>query len=276
MTGNERLFGDLPWDIVDTRLPMNEFQALMEAKPMEEPREINEELNALRDVVATYVDQLEPRDLWIINAYMTERLSLQQIADQLGITKTHVWRLRNQAFDKLKSMMEMDTNIRKKIPMANTWEQAAAQWVNHISQAKIASTNLVESLTGSRDMMRDCVVNDDIPSSRLFIMVAELCLTELRKQRAWDSGEMVSLLCKKQHDYGHGNINSFGMYGIVVRLSDKVERYANLKSRNSDGLNEPITDTLLDIIGYCVIAVMFNEGSFQLQLGEEYVNRDNK
>ena len=271
MTNNEQ-----PWTWTDNRLPENDYQALMEARPFEEPREVNDELNALRDVVAMYVDQLEPRDLWIINAYMTERLSLQQIADQLGITKTHVWRLRNQAIDKLKAMMEMDTDIRKRIPMANTWEQAASQWVNHISQSKIASTDLAESLVGSRDMMRDCVVNDDVPSSRLFIMVAELCVNELRKQRVWDSGEMVSLLCKKQHDYGHGNINSFGMYGIVVRLSDKVERYVNLMGRQSVAMNEPITDTLLDIVGYCVIAVMFNEGSFQLQLGEEYVTRDNK
>jgi len=259
------------WNTVDARLPFNEYQALMESTPLEEPREVNDDLNALRDVVAQYVDELEPRDLWIINACMTERLSLQQIADQLGITKTHVWRLRNQAFDKLKAKMQADPDIRKRVQMADTWEQAAGQWATSFKGDKLVSTNLAGSLANWRDMMRDCVVNDDEPSQRLFIMVAEATVRELRRLDEWDSGQMTTLLCSKQHDYGHGNINAFGMFGIVVRMSDKVERYANLLARGTEAKNESIVDTLKDIVGYCVIALMFNEGSFQLQLGDTYV-----
>lgn len=259
------------WNLVDSHLPVSEYQALMEAAPFEEPREVNDELNAVRDIVASYVDELEPRDLWIINACITERLSLQQIANQLGITKTHVWRLRNQAFAKLKDKMNSDPYIRMRIQMADTWDQAAGQWTTSFKGDKLISSNLAGSLANWRDMMRDCVVNDDVPSSRLFIMVAEACVHELRKRNEWDSGEMKTLLCSKQHDYGHGNINSFGMYGIVVRMSDKVERYANLLARGTEAKNESIIDTLRDIVGYCVIALMFNEGSFQLQLGDDYV-----
>ncbi len=107
------------------RLPDNEIEALMMAKPFEEPAENNEDLMVLREAVAAIVDELDARDLWIINACISEGKSLQKIADELGMTKTHVWRLRNQAFEKLKGVMVTDTTIRKHIRMAETWEQSA-------------------------------------------------------------------------------------------------------------------------------------------------------
>ena len=90
----------------------------METRPFEEPKESNDDLLYLRDVVAEYVDQLDERELWIVNAFTSERKSLQAIADELGFSKTHVWRLRNEAFDKLKQAMTMNPTIRERIQMA--------------------------------------------------------------------------------------------------------------------------------------------------------------
>jgi hypothetical protein len=87
-------------------------------------------------------------------------------------------------------------------------------------------------------------------------------------QEQWDTGEMISTLCSKQHDYGHGNINRFGLVGVVVRLSDKVERYKNLEGRKAE--NESTYDTLLDIVGYSVIALMLLDETFNLNLGDNY------
>jgi hypothetical protein len=80
---------------------------------------------------------------------------------------------------------------------------------------------------------------------------------------------MVSTLCKKQHDYGHGNINRFGIYGVIVRLSDKIERLENLNKIETPH-NESKHDTLLDIVGYCVIALMLMDDTFNLDLGDDY------
>lgn len=70
----------------------------------------------------------------------------------------------------------------------------------------------------------------------------------------------------KQRDYGHGNILKFGLVGIVVRLSDKIERLKNLRSSGSTAVNESIFDTRLDIVGYSMIAMMLIDGTFMLDL----------
>jgi len=62
------------------------------------------------------------------------------------------------------------------------------------------------------------------------------------------------------------------MKGVLVRLSDKVERLINLKSKKSKAQNESVIDTLRDIVGYCVIALMLNDETFNLDLGDNYAN----
>ncbi len=69
----------------------------------------------------------------------------------------------------------------------------------------------------------------------------------------------------KQRDYGHGNILRYGLTGVVVRMADKVERMKNLLGK-ADPVNESIEDTALDIVGYCLIAVMLLEDTFTKEL----------
>ena len=86
----------------------------------------------------------------------------------------------------------------------------------------------------------------------------------------WD--HLHSLLCRKQHDYGHQNIDNFGMVGVAVRLCDKIARAANLKDRGNSVQDETIVDTYVDIVGYAVIAIMLDSETFYLKLREsDYV-----
>lgn len=243
------------------------------AKPFEEPQQSSEGLLELREAVASIVDELEPRDLWIINACMSEGKSLQKIADELGITKTHVWRLRNQALDKLRGVMMTNTTIRQHVRMADTWEQSATQWVMYlagienirgimpITSRMRATIDTLEEVYNSRE--------DVSGTQQAFELIATMAINELREQESWDTGHLVSTLCKKQHDYGHENINRFGTYGVIVRLSDKVERLDNLGKIDTPH-NESKQDTLLDIVGYCVIALMLMDNTFNLELGDDY------
>lgn len=86
-------------------------------------------------------------------------------------------------------------------------------------------------------------------------------------------GDVVELVCRKQHDYGHQNILRFGLDGIIVRLSDKLARLENLLARDLSPANESIKDTWDDVIGYSLIAIMLVRGTFLLplaaDLGEE-------
>ncbi len=63
----------------------------------------------------------------------------------------------------------------------------------------------------------------------------------------------VMVFIKKQQDYGPYNIAKFGEVGIIVRLSDKLERMKHLMKTGMQPNNESLVDTIIDIANYCVI-----------------------
>jgi hypothetical protein len=73
----------------------------------------------------------------------------------------------------------------------------------------------------------------------------------------------------KQRDYGHGNILAFGLFGLVVRVSDKEARLQNLLGSKHEAVNEPIADTWVDLVGYSLVALMLSRGWFELPLRED-------
>ena len=79
--------------------------------------------------------------------------------------------------------------------------------------------------------------------------------------------EVAELVINKQRDYGHDNINAFGEFGVLVRTNDKVARLRNLHGK--EGVTEPRIDAWKDIGGYAIIALMLDEGTFQLDLQED-------
>jgi predicted DNA-binding protein YlxM (UPF0122 family) len=245
------------------------YEAMMMAAPHEDIDDDHWEKMEMRELINDYVDELDPRELWIINAYMTEGKSLQQIADELSITKTHVWRLRNQALDKLRIAMSQDTKIRSKVNIADTWEESASQWMLSIGDTEGQRPSSIGYMEDTIEYMRQSVLADQEPRSDAFLLLGKRTAALIRELEEWDTGEMLSMVVGKQRDYGHGNINSFGLVGIVVRLSDKIERYKNLMLKKREPSHESLVDTLKDIVGYCLIALMFLDGTFQLKLGEE-------
>lgn len=73
----------------------------------------------------------------------------------------------------------------------------------------------------------------------------------------------VVLMDKKQRDYGSKNISGYGMFGVVVRMSDKFERIKNLfNNRRKKATNESIRDSLRDISNYAIIALMLDTGKW--------------
>ena len=233
-----------------------------------------EELQPLREAVAMCIEQLNEQDQFIINSVNSEFLSYEQLGKRLGVSKPHAWRLKNNAYAKLQQLLTMHPLIRKKVRVVNTWEQSASQWVMHIASfaSEIIETDN-EKLARLCESAKRCLFDDDdLPVSLLWTEIGVEAIQELRLRSSWDSGEMCNLLISKQHDYGHNNITAFGLKGVLVRLSDKIERLNNLKNKKSKAKNESLLDTLRDIVGYCVIALMLNDETFNLELGDNYAN----
>ena len=81
---------------------------------------------------------------------------------------------------------------------------------------------------------------------------------------------MYMTFCKKQFDYGPGNIAmgtqlkteeevNIALLGIIVRMNDKINRLVNLSTKHSfKAQNEPIEDAFLDTAIYAVMALIVN------------------
>jgi hypothetical protein len=102
--------------------------------------------------------------------------------------------------------------------------------------------------------------------------------TALKNQNAYKAFENIHLsqneiahvVARKQRDYGPNNISKFGVFGLVVRVHDKIARLENLLSPKRNGVNsvqgETVFDTLLDIIGYSTVAIMWINNWFLLEM----------
>lgn len=272
---------DIPQDnnvFITSYLNKQRPQTIMEALMLSTSDTIEEsieELQPLREAVAMCIEQLNEQDQFIVNAINSEFISFDELGKRLGVSKPHAWRLKNNAYARLQQLLTMHPLIRKKVRVVNTWEQSAAQWVMHIASfatesKKVDTEKLQRLITSGRICLFE---QNEPPVSLLWTEIAIQAIEDLRLNNEWDSGEMATLLASKQHDYGHGNITAFGMKGVLVRLSDKVERLMNLTTKNAR--NESISDTLRDIVGYCVIALMLHDETFNLELGDNYANGSN-
>ena len=70
----------------------------------------------------------------------------------------------------------------------------------------------------------------------------------------------ITLFDKKQHDYGPDKIAKFGVTGVLVRSSDKIERLINLQDKPE--MNESIVDSWQDLSVYGAIARVVMENKW--------------
>ena len=87
---------------------------------------------------------------------------------------------------------------------------------------------------------------------------------------------VANIVVRKQKDYGPANITTFGLEGVMIRLSDKINRLINLLQNQKDPENESVEDTLIDISGYAIIGLMLQHKTFTRPLKEYTEPEDNE
>ena len=83
------------------------------------------------------------------------------------------------------------------------------------------------------------------------------------------------LFCKKQHDYGPGNIAvgtqlltegeiKLSLTGLWFRMNDKIQRLKNMlmNGRESAVKDEPIEDSFMDVSNYGIMAMIVKNGKW--------------
>jgi len=75
---------------------------------------------------------------------------------------------------------------------------------------------------------------------------------------------LYDLLCKKNKSYGSKNLTEFGELGVLVRMSDKMNRLRNLAQKDFENPleDESALDTLRDMAGYAIYGILFKNGAF--------------
>lgn len=224
--------------------------------------------------VAEAMDKLSERSRWVLEAVYIWGHSYSQIADMMGYaSKASAHGAVRTAQKQLKEFLQYDHRIIRlmegKVQVTKqTW--ADASW-KHLRSADRSATSGNEFMPDMFDVhfrnMGACV--QCLDTNKL----VDICWSAgmeaargLESMGLWDIEQMQDTLVSKQHDYGHGNINAFGIIGVAVRLSDKIARYNNLVGKPNKVAGETIVDTLMDMVGYAVIAKMLDDGTFQLDL----------
>lgn len=73
--------------------------------------------------------------------------------------------------------------------------------------------------------------------------------------------KLAVLFDKKQQDYGARNISAFGLFGVAVRMNDKMSRLVNLMGKKKKKpVNESLRDSFRDISVYGIIALLVGDG----------------
>ena len=84
--------------------------------------------------------------------------------------------------------------------------------------------------------------------------------------------EQFDLFCKKQHDYGPGNISvgtqlqtddeiKLSLTGLWFRMNDKIQRLKTLLMNNRESaVDEPLEDAYLDVSNYGIMATIVKKG----------------
>ena len=87
--------------------------------------------------------------------------------------------------------------------------------------------------------------------------------------------EQYELFCRKQYDYGPGNISvgtqlqtaeevKLSLTGLWFRMNDKIQRLKTMlmNSRESAVKDEPIEDSFMDVSNYGIMAMVVKNGKW--------------
>lgn len=248
--------------------PATNLQALMETAPDGNMPESVQAAAPTRAAVRRAMESLTVFEKFVIEAVYFEQLSSSQLGTRLGVSKSQAHRIKNVTIKTLTTYLQQQPQLRK-VTMNNPcpptdWEAAATEALITIEQNAAYSPIHVpfrQGLAAGIDYVNKghkAVNIVDVDQGILDVAItAWLALDEDARNR------MLPLLCDRQRKYGPNNILKFGTVGIVVRMSDKVERIAN---NSGDFMDDTVEDSYMDLVGYACIHWLCTHDYFELPL----------
>ena len=91
--------------------PENEYEALMQAAPFEEPTTPKNYIDEIYDIVLDCLEVLLDQDKFIILAINYEQVTYEELGARLGVSATHAWRLKQIAYKHLEEVLLVDGRV---------------------------------------------------------------------------------------------------------------------------------------------------------------------
>jgi len=91
--------------------PENEYEALMQAAPFEEPATPKDYIDEIYNIVLDCLEVLLDQDRFIILAINYEQITYEQLGLRLGVSATHAWRLKQIAYKHLEEVLLVDGRV---------------------------------------------------------------------------------------------------------------------------------------------------------------------
>ena len=270
---------EIPSDMTawEHRIPMarpnTNLQALMETAPDGHVDDSLQQADPIRTAIRRAVETMSEKDQFYVDALFIEQITIRAFAHRIGVEKSQAHRIKNKLAKRVAAAMLTEPIIKEYTEMTapimqpTTWQQAAAEALIIIERTAAFSPLLrsfdncmaamVDYVEGGHKAVSIVRVDDAILD---IAMTAWLWLTEEARD------EMLALIISRQRKYGTGNITKFGTRGIIVRMSDKIERLRNM---GGDFADDSVVDAYMDLVGYGALHWMTVNGVFELPLADD-------
>jgi len=244
--------------------PTTEAERMLQNGDVFDPEDTSH-IEAVQDAI----DKLGPQSKFCIEAIFYEGISYSQLGGRLGVSKPHAWRLSKKAMAELERLLINDHSINMRYTMFTTWEEASRAIIDDMDSFIPTKPAILTQIEGMQKRLAQCVRSQIEVPLELIGFVGDMACAQLKHNGIWQADSMHKLLVNKQRDYGHNNINLFGLTGIAIRMCDKIARLLTLIEEGHRPKNEALVDTWQDLVGYSTIAMMVWNETFNLKLSEE-------
>jgi len=99
-------------NLIDESQPINIWQSLMQAAPGDIVKIPASEPNVIKEALLDCMEMLVDQDQFVIDAIIYEQITYPKLAERLGVSTPHAWRLTQTAFANLKELLLMHSTLR--------------------------------------------------------------------------------------------------------------------------------------------------------------------
>ena len=252
--------------------PRSNLQALMETAPDGTAPASIASAAPIREAVRRAVAKMGAEDAFGVEALWFEGITVREYADRIGVSKTQAQRLKTRLAKRVANLLLEETLIEERVTMTKpnetptTWEQAAALGLAVIEAVATAAPTIPTFDQSMARMVRYVTHGYlDVDINTVDSAVSDIASRAYLELPEPDRADLHALIVNRQRKYGTGNILKFGTVGIIVRMSDKIERLRNM---GGDFADDSVTDAYMDLVGYACIHWMTANGLFEMALSD--------